>query len=189
MRLGIFGGSFDPVHNAHLALARACQQQASLDAVWFTPTAIQPLKENGPQATNAQRVEMLHLAIDDEPSWRVCTLEVDRGGRSYSIDTLRQIDEELPEAELFFLMGADAARDAPRWREPRELFELATPLIVRRGGESEPDLQAIRALCPAEHQPVLIEMPAFLVSSSEIRRRIAGGKSLEDLVPPPVAQY
>src|SRR5690349_22525524 len=76
-RLGIFGGSFDPVHNAHLALARACQQQASLEAVWFTPTAIQPLKERGPQATNAERVEMLHLAIDDEPGWRVCTLEVD----------------------------------------------------------------------------------------------------------------
>jgi len=188
-RLGIFGGSFDPVHNAHLALARACQQQASLEAVWFTPTAIQPLKERGPQATNAERVEMLHLAIDDEPSWRVCTLEVDRGGRSYSVDTLRQIREELPEAELFFLMGADAARDAPRWREPNEIFRLARPLVVRRAGEPEPDLAAIKLFCPAEHQPEIVEMPAFLVSSSGIRRRIAAGEALEELVPAPVARY
>src|SRR3954462_8152482 len=104
MRLGLFGGSFDPVHNGHLALARACQRQSSLDEVWFVPTAIQPLKHHGPQATNSQRVDMLNLAIDEalsEPgrprprdSWRVCTLEVERGGPSYTVDTLRQLHEE-----------------------------------------------------------------------------------------------
>src|SRR4051812_28641002 len=124
MRLGIFGGSFDPVHNAHVALARACQQQARLDEVWFTPTAIQPLKHSGPQATDAQRVEMLRLAIEDEIAWRVCTLEVDRGGLSYTVETLRQVHIELPEADLFFLVGGDALRDVPRWKEPREIFRL-----------------------------------------------------------------
>src|SRR6187399_2468746 len=117
MHLGIFGGSFDPVHNGHIALARACQQQAKLDEVWFVPTAIQPLKQHGPQAPNAARVEMLRLAIEGNDSWRVCTLEVDRGGRSYTVDTLRQLREELPEAKLFFLMGADVIRDVPRWKE------------------------------------------------------------------------
>src|SRR4051812_2585438 len=84
MRLGIFGGSFDPVHNGHLALARACQRQVGLDEVWFMPTAVQPLKAHGPHAVDTNRVEMLRLATGDEPAWRVCTLEVERGGRSYT---------------------------------------------------------------------------------------------------------
>src|SRR6187397_3016023 len=100
MRLGIFGGSFDPVHNAHLAIARACQQQAKLDEVWFTPTAVQPLKHNGPCATDKHRLEMLRLATSDESTWRVCSIEIDRGGYSYTVETLRQIREELPDAAL-----------------------------------------------------------------------------------------
>src|SRR5262245_9119473 len=139
MRLGIFGGSFDPIHNGHLALARACQSAATLDEIWFTPTAVQPLKRKGPQATDAQRLEMLKLALEENESlssepgrprprsapptnWRTCTLEIDRGGLSYTIDTLRQIHTELPEAELFFLMGADAVREVPRWKEPKQIF-------------------------------------------------------------------
>src|SRR5688572_13442833 len=129
MRLGIFGGSFDPVHNGHLALARACYDQVALDNLWFMPTAIQPLKHRGPQATSTQRIEMLNLAIESEfneqltsskprPNYRVCTLEIDRGGFSYTVDTLTQIHEELPDAELFFMMGADALRDVPNWKEP-----------------------------------------------------------------------
>ena len=139
MRLGIFGGSFDPVHNGHSALARACQQQIVLDEVWFTPTAVQPLKARGPHAANNDRVEMLRLATANEPAWRVCTLEVERGGRSYTVDTMRRLHEELPEAELFFLIGADALRDVAQWKEPRELFRLAAPLIVHRPGEAPPD--------------------------------------------------
>jgi nicotinate-nucleotide adenylyltransferase len=199
MRLGIFGGSFDPVHNGHLALARACQQQAALDEVWFTPAAIQPLKHDGPHATDAQRAEMLNLAIEGEgnepgrprprQSWRVCTLEIDRGGFSYTVDTLRQIHVELPDARLFFLMGADAVRDAPRWKEPREIFGLATPLVVRRAGEPEPDLAALAPLCTQETQPQRVEMPAVDISSSEIRRRIAENEPIDELVPASVAEY
>jgi nicotinate-nucleotide adenylyltransferase len=199
MRLGILGGSFDPVHNGHLALARACGEQAALDEVWFTPAAIQPLKHKGPHATDAQRIEMLNLAIDIElsepgrprprPSWRVCTLEIDRGGFSYTVDTLRQIHVELPDAALFFLMGADAVRDVPHWREPREIFRLATPLVVRRAGEPEPDLASLAALCTKTTQPQLVDMPPIDISSSDIRRRIAEGKPIQDLVPPAVGQY
>lgn len=188
MRLGVFGGSFDPVHNGHLALARACQQQAALDEVWFMPTAIQPLKQQGPHATDAQRIEMLRLAIQSEPTWRVSTLEVDRGGMSYTVDTLRQLDEELPHAMLFFLMGADAVNDAPQWREPQTIFSLATPLVVHRAGQREPDLRNLRTLA-ANRPPRLVEMPAMNVSSTEIRRRAASGESLDDLVPLSVAAY
>ena len=189
MRLGIYGGSFDPVHNGHLALARECQHQTALDEIWFTPTAVQPLKQRGPHATDAQRLEMLQLAIQPEPAWRVCKLEIERGGLSYTVDTLRQLGDELPNAVLFFLLGADAIRDVPQWREPREIFALATPLVVRRAGRPEPDLTALRTLCAANKQPKLIEMPVVDVSSTDIRRRAAAGESLDDLVPESVAQY
>jgi len=200
MRLGIYGGSFDPVHCGHIALARACQEQAALDEVWFMPTAIQPLKRHGPYATDEQRVAMLELAIAPNPSepgrprtrstsWRVCTLEIDRGGFSYTIDTLGQLHTELPEADLFFMIGADASRDIPRWKDPVGIFQLATPLIVRRAGEPEPDLDAIAQLCSPKHQPQIVEMKPVDVSSSDIRRRIAAGESIENLVPSAVAQY
>jgi nicotinate-nucleotide adenylyltransferase len=189
MRLGIFGGSFDPVHNAHLALARACQQQAALDEVWFTPTAIQPLKHRGPNASDAQRIEMLRLATTNEPSWRVCTLEIDRGGFSYTVETLRQIHAELPEAKLFFLFGADAIRDVPKWKEPREIFRLAAPLVVRRAGQPLPDLDQLNLLCGEATQPKSIEMPSMDISSSEIRRRLTRRESIADYVPDSVAGY
>ncbi|HVT29520.1 MAG TPA: nicotinate-nicotinamide nucleotide adenylyltransferase [Lacipirellulaceae bacterium] len=208
MRLGIFGGSFDPVHHGHLALARACQRHAALDEVWFIPAAIQPLKETGPHATDAQRIEMLNLAIASEPcaaptgepgrplprpnnrpTWHVCTLEIDRGGLSYTVETLQQIHFELPDAQLFFLLGADAAHDAPRWREPAGIFRLATPLIVRRADQPEPNLDALAALCPPNQKPQLVEMPAIDVSSTEIRRRVAAGQPIENLVPTAVADY
>jgi nicotinate-nucleotide adenylyltransferase len=189
MRLGIFGGSFDPVHNAHLAIARTCQQQARLDEVWFTPTAIQPLKHEGPRATDTHRLEMLRIAIRNEPSWRVCTIEIDRGGFSYTVDTLRQIREELPDADLFFLIGADALQDVAKWREPREIFRLATPLVVCRATQPSPDFDQFKLLCTPDTQPQSIEMNAMDVSSSEIRRRIVAGTPIDDLVPDAVAKF
>lgn len=203
MRLGIFGGSFDPVHNGHLALARSGQEQAALDEVWFMPTAVQPLKHKGPHATDAQRIEMLQLAIDSyasahdgepgrprpRPSWRVCTLEVDRGGKSYTVDTMRQLHEELPEAKLFFLIGSDALRDVARWKEPREIFRLATPLVVHRASEAAPALATLTGLCQESTQPQVINMPAVEISSTEIRQRSALGESLDGFVPPAVADY
>jgi nicotinate-nucleotide adenylyltransferase len=199
MRLGIFGGSFDPVHNGHLAFARACYEQAALDELWLTPTAIQPLKHRGAHATSAERIEMLNLAIESEfsepgrprprPIFRVCTLEIDRGGFSYTVDTLRQIHEELPEAELFFLMGADTLRDVPTWKEPSEIFRLSTPLVVRRAGQPEPNLSDLKRLCAMDTQPRLIQMPAIDVSSSEIRRRIAAGQPVQQLIPPAIEEF
>jgi nicotinate-nucleotide adenylyltransferase len=201
MRLGIFGGSFDPVHNGHLALARACHDQASLDEIWFMPTAVQPLKQRGPHATDAQRIEMLELAIDGEMSepgrprprvnspYRVCALEIDRGGISYTVDTLRQLHTELPEATLFFMIGADAVIDVPQWKEPTELFRLSTLLVVRRAGQPEPDFAFVEPLCTAQTRPQLIEMPLVDISSSEIRRRLAANEAIDVLLPTAVAQY
>lgn len=203
MRLGILGGSFDPVHNGHLALARAGQEQAALDEVWFMPTAVQPLKHKGPHASDAQRIEMLQLAIDSyasaqdgepgrprpRPPWRVCTLEIDRGGRSYTVDTMRQLHEELPEAKLFFLIGSDALRDVTRWKEPREIFRLATPLVVHRVGELAPAVETLAGLCHESIQPQIITLPAMDISSTEIRRRVALGELIDVFVPAGVADY
>jgi nicotinate-nucleotide adenylyltransferase len=203
MKLGIFGGSFDPVHNGHLALAQACQDAAALDEVWFMPAAVQPFKRHGPQATDADRVAMLRLAIESsEPrprfalgppgprvDWRISTLEIDRQGVSYTVDTLRQIRTELPEAKLYFLIGADTAREAPQWKEPAEIFALATLLVVRRAGQPEPNLSELARLCPPQNAPQLVEMPIIDVSSTEIRRRVAAGHPIDGLLPPAVADY
>jgi nicotinate-nucleotide adenylyltransferase len=198
MRLGIFGGSFDPVHNGHLELACCCRRAAALDEIWFTPTAVQPLKHRGPDASDAHRLAMLELAIDSEfgepgrprpRSWRVCRLEIDRGGMSYTVDTLRTIHAERPDDELFFMIGGDTLRDVPQWKEPAEIFRLATPLVVCRGGGPPPNLAILTPFCDATRQPQQFDMPAVDVSSTEIRRRIAARKSIENLVPATVADY
>jgi nicotinate-nucleotide adenylyltransferase len=191
MRIGFFGGSFDPVHNGHLELARCCQEQASLDEEWFTPAAVQPLKRGGPRASNSDRVAMLGMATAGEPSWHVCRLEIDRGGLSYTVDSLREIHAERPDDELFVLLGSDTLRDIGSWREPEEIFRLARPLLVHRAGSPQPEIpESVRTLTPTDvEEPAIVEMPAMNVSSTEIRARIAAGQSIDDLVPPAVARY
>ncbi len=116
MRLGIFGGSFDPSHNGHLRLAECCAEQAGLDAVWFVPAGVSPFKPHGPVASCADRLAMLRLAVEGLAGREISTLEIDRGGISYTADTLRQIHAARPDARLFFLMGADSLHDLPEWR-------------------------------------------------------------------------
>ncbi len=119
MRLGIFGGSFDPVHRGHLLLADCCAAQADLDQIWFVPTAHQPLKPNGgPTATDAHRLAMLQLACADQPKLKVSSLEIDRGGISYTVDTLKAIRAEQPDAEALFFA---------RSRLPGRFSSLASP--------------------------------------------------------------
>lgn len=179
MRLGLFGGSFDPVHNGHLRLAGRCAEQAGLDAVWFVPAAVQPFKQHGPRASEADRVAMLRLATAERDDFVVSTLEIDRGGVSYTADTLRQVHAEHPGAELFFLMGADSLGDLPNWREPEAVLRLATPLVVQRPGETlESDLKHVR-----------VEMPLTDISSSSIRERLSRGEAIDSLVPAAVAEY
>lgn len=193
MRLGLFGGSFDPVHTGHLVLADSCAGQAALDAVWFVPAARQPLKPSGPQASDAERLAMLRLALADRPRLEVSTLEIERGGASYTVDTLAEVHAQLPEAELFFLMGADSLAEFLRWRRPEEICKLATPLVVHRAGSPAPDLTILSKLVSAERLDAIgdsqVEMPAVPISSSQIRQLIAAGGDWKDLLPPTVANY
>jgi len=193
MRIGVFGGSFDPVHRGHLLLADCCWRQARLDRVEFVPAAQQPLKPRGPIAPESDRAAMLRLATADRAEFSVSTVEFDRGGVSYTVDTLRQLHAEHPNAELFLLMGADSLADFPHWREPAEICRLATPLVVRRAGSAEPDFERLRSfLSPArleEIRAARVEMPSTPISSSQIRTLVADGGDWRPLVPAAVAEY
>jgi nicotinate-nucleotide adenylyltransferase len=193
MRLGVFGGSFDPVHLGHLRLADSCWRQAGLDRVEFVPAASQPHKPGGAEASDADRVAMLRLAVVDRPEFSVSTIEIDRGGVSYTADTLRELSALHRGAELFFLMGSDSLTDLPNWREPEAILHLATPLVVRRPGVAEPDFDALRSLVSdarlAEIRAAEVEMPQTPISSSETRRLIAEGGDWRSLVPAAVADY
>jgi nicotinate-nucleotide adenylyltransferase len=193
MRLGVFGGTFDPVHAGHLLLADCCWRQARLDRVLFVPAARQPHKAHAPVAADGHRVEMLRLALRERPEFETSTVEIDRGGMSYTVDTLGDIQRREPAAELFFLMGADALADLPNWRRPEEICALAAPLVVRRAGSEPPDYDALATFLPAERvaeiRALEVEMPPTPISSSHIRRLIAEGGEWQSLVPPAAAEY
>lgn len=193
MRVGVFGGTFDPVHVGHALLAECCQRQAALDRVMFVPAAQQPHKAHSPVASAADRVAMLRLATAEIPTWETATLEIDRGGVSYTVDTLREIHGRDPQAELFFLLGADALADLPTWRESQSLCELALPLAVRRPGAGEPDFAALGRVVSRDRvdqiRAAQVTMPATPVSSSEIQRLIRTAGPWRELVPRDVAEY
>jgi nicotinate-nucleotide adenylyltransferase len=193
MRLGLFGGSFDPVHTGHLVLADSCAGQAALDEVWFVPAARQPLKPSGPQVSDALRLAMLRLALADRPRFEVSELEIERGGVSYTVDTLAEVHAQLPEAQLYFLMGADSLVEFLQWHRPEEICALATPLVVRRAGSPAPDLDIFGKLVSNERLDAIrhsqVEMPTVPISSSQIRQLIAADGDWKDLLPAAVAEY
>jgi nicotinate-nucleotide adenylyltransferase len=193
MRLGLFGGSFDPVHYGHLRLAEQCRAQAELEEVWFMPAAVQPHKPGGPQASAADRLKMLELAVAEISGMRVSRIELERGGVSYTVDTLRAIAKQQPDAELFLLMGADTLRDLPNWREPAEICRLATPLVVHRAGEPAPDFDALAPLVSvgrlAHIRALEVEMPAVDISSTEMRKRVSRGESIDGMTASEVVEF
>jgi nicotinate-nucleotide adenylyltransferase len=193
MRLGIFGGSFDPVHYGHLLLAESCREQCGLDAVWFVPAAVPPHKQSRKLSSDADRVEMLRLAIGGHDAFSVSTWEIDRGGVSYTVDTLQKLHDEDPSRELFLLMGADSLADLPTWRKPERICSLAIPAVVRRNGSPEPDYAILSKLMSPERSALarqhFVETPLIDLSSTEIRNRVAAGKSIRYRTPRAVEKY
>jgi nicotinate-nucleotide adenylyltransferase len=194
MRLGILGGSFDPVHYGHLLFAELCREQTPLDAVWFLPAATPPHKQGRELSSAHHRVEMLRLAIGGNTAFDVCTLEVDRGGLSFTVDTLAELTARHPAAQLFLLLGGDMLADLPTWREPARICQLATLVAARRPGGPAPDSSRLADLLSqqgsancATHQ--LVDMPQLDLSSSEIRRRVAAGLSIRYQTPRAVEKY
>jgi nicotinate-nucleotide adenylyltransferase len=193
MRLGLFGGSFDPVHYGHLLLAECCREQCRLDAVWFLPAAVPPHKQDRHLSPAEARVEMLDLAIAGHEAFSVNRYEVERGGVSYTVDTLRHFREEYPNADLFLLMGSDMLHDLPHWREAHEICRLAIPVVVSRPGPGPPHFECLEGLASPsrielarQHQ---VDMPQIELSSREIRRRAARGLSIRYQTPRAVEKY
>src|SRR5262245_51325056 len=132
MRIGIFGGTFDPVHVGHLILAEQAREQGALDEVWFVPAPRPPQKEGQAVTRFEQRVEMLQLAIAGQPAFRVDEVEKERAGLSYTAETLALLHQRHPEHAYFLLVGGDSLVDLPNWREPRQIVELAGLLVMAR---------------------------------------------------------
>ena len=181
-KIGILGGSFDPVHNGHIALGEECLHQLKLDKVVFIPASISPFKEGSLAASGEDRLAMLSLAIEGEEKFEISTHEIDTGGVSYSVDTVEYFRETYgEEAEVFFLTGSDSARDLSMWKDIDKLLKLCTFIIATRPGWGENS--------PYEGRVKRIIIPSVDVSSSLVREKIKKDEPIEKLVPPAVAKY
>jgi nicotinate-nucleotide adenylyltransferase len=192
MRLGILGGTFDPVHYGHLLLAESAREQCRLDQIWFLPAAIPPHKQQQTISKIEQRIEMLELAVSGNPSMLVSHVEAERGGVTYTVDTLAALHAEDPRRELFFLMGADSLVDLPNWREPERICQLATLAVVRRAGQSVDYSPLAKLIAPQRLDAMRaheVQMPIVELSSHEIRARVGRGDSIRYRTPRAVEQY
>ncbi|MFO1065677.1 MAG: nicotinate-nucleotide adenylyltransferase [Pirellulales bacterium] len=192
-RIGIFGGTFDPVHQGHLLIAECIREALALDEVRFMPAAVSPFKQHVPPSEAKHRVEMVKLAIGGNPDFVCDDREIRRGGTSYTVETLRELQREHPDAKLFLMMGADALADLDQWREPAEICRLAFIAVAARGGRPAPNLEVLQKYLPAnepsDSQQHVVSIPQVDISSSEIRDAIRGGRSIRYQVPASVAAY
>ena len=179
--IAVFGGSFDPVHNGHVMIARSALAELELDRLIVMPAAQSPFKPDQALAPAAARMEMLRAAFSGEPEIEISSWELDRGGVSYSIETLRALAAEHPEAQLFYLIGADHVATLPQWREADALAAAATFVVVPRPGAPE-------EVFPQPFSGRYLQGKPMAISASEIRERLRAGRSVANFVPPPVAQ-
>jgi nicotinate-nucleotide adenylyltransferase len=192
-RIGVFGGTFDPVHLGHLILAEQCREQGRLDEVWFVPSARPPHKLARPLTPFGQRAEMLALAVAGNPAFRVDLSEKDRPGPSFTVDTLAEFRSRHADCAFFLLIGSDMLKDLPSWRDPVHLVENAGLLVVTRPGHpilSGEQLAAAMGL-PDGDLPCLqrVESPLIDIASRQLRERAAHGRSLRYLVPRAIEMY
>ncbi len=187
--IGVLGSAFNPPHLGHLALAQEALWQLDLDEVVLVPTGEAPHKRIVDDPGRELRLAMTRLAAADDPRFSVSTLEVEREGPSYTHETLELLARERGNAELVFVMGADAAIGLESWRRPERVVELARLAVARRAGVSDADLTAVLRSLGAEGRATMLEMPEFGVSSSVVRERAAAGRPLRYLVPEPVARF
>jgi nicotinate-nucleotide adenylyltransferase len=189
-RLGIVGGTFDPIHNGHLAAARAAQAALGLDRVRFVPSARPPHRPDSPGASGYHRLEMVRRAVADTPGWEVSDLELTREGPSYTYDTLTTIGREgLSPLQIFFITGADAFAEIATWHRYPDVFDLANFVVVARPGTA---LASLRARLPEDstrQNVFLLEADTPDVSATEIRTRVSRGAPIDGLVPPAVSAY
>ncbi|MGE5229558.1 MAG: nicotinate-nucleotide adenylyltransferase [Deltaproteobacteria bacterium] len=186
-RLGILGGSFDPPHVAHLAIASEACHALGLSRVLFVPAAAPPHKGLGGRTPAAARLEMASLAIDDDLRFTASGVEIERG-LVYTVDTLRVLSARYTDHDLVFIMGSDSLLQLETWHEPEELLALCSLAVAPRPGDS-PEAIAAAAARWGGHRVALLDLPPLAVSSTDLRRRAAARRPIRYLVPQRVEQY
>jgi nicotinate-nucleotide adenylyltransferase len=188
MRIGILGGTFDPPHLGHLAMAQEAHTQLGLDKVVFVPVFLPPHKELSDDPGPEARLELCELATAKDERFEVSRLELDRGGPSFTVDTLREIHAGSPGDDLTFIVGGDVAQGFTAWREPETVLELATVAVAEREGIRRQDIAERVSALPGAGRLVFFDFPRMDVSSSSIRRRVREGRPIRYLVPDDVAR-
>jgi nicotinate-nucleotide adenylyltransferase len=191
VRIGVFGGTFDPPHVGHLLLAADARDALRLDRLIFIPAGAQPFKiETPPVASGQDRLEMVRLAIADDANYAVDDAEIARKGLSYTVDTLEQLSGRHKGAELFLLLGADTLAGFPNWRKPERIRELATLAVMQREGESSGNESSKAGRAGGGDGGVVrVSTRRVDVSSTEIRERLRAGKSVKGFVPESVERF
>ena len=188
MRLGLFGGTFDPIHLGHLILAESCREACELDRVWFVVAGEPPHKPGG-RTPVADRLEMARIATAGHPAFEVSEIEAGRPGPHYSVETLEAVRRERPGDDLFFLIGADSLADLPFWREPGRIVELATVVVVNRPG-LDASSTAPPPGFPGGGLPIReVTIPPIGIASRDLRARLLEGRSVRYQVPRGVEAY
>jgi len=191
MNIGVLGGTFDPVHNGHLIVAEEAKTQLNLVEIIFVPAGQPWLKEDRPISPAEHRLQMLRLAIADKPYFKLSTIEIERAGPSYSVDTIAELRAQLgSEDELFFILGWDSLAELLQWREPSRIIKMCYLVAALRPGYPRPKLKTLEASIPGLSQRVmLMDGSEIDISASAIRDRVARGLSVRHLVPESVNRY
>jgi len=191
MNIGVLGGTFDPIHNGHLIVAEEVKTRLNLAEIIFVPAGQPWLKAERPVSPAEHRLQMLRLAIADKPYFKLSSIEIERTGPSYTVDTITELRDKLgSEDELFFILGWDSLAELPQWREPSRLIKMCYLVAVPRPGYPRPKLKTLEVIIQGLSQRVmLMKKPEIDISASAIRERVARGLSVRHLVPEPVNRY
>ena len=191
MNIGVLGGTFDPIHIGHLAVAEEVRARLNLAEVVLVPTGRPWLKTKSPVSAVEHRMEMVRLAIADKSGLKLSAVEVERPGPSYTVDTIAELQGQLGVGdELFFIVGWDNLAQLPKWKEPSRLIKMCHLVVVPRPGYALPSLEALEALIPGlSRKVVLLDKPEVDIDATEIRNRVAHGLSISQLVPEVVDEY
>ena len=187
----MLGGTFDPIHNGHMIVAEETRRQLNLSEVLFVPAGQPWLKEDTSVLAAEHRIQMVRLAIAEEPYFKLSTVEVDRDGPTYTVDTIAGLRTTINDGdELFFLLGWDNLVQLPQWKEISRLIGMCFLVAICRPGYQLPDLSSLEAAVPGLSQKLtILDSPAMDISATDIRRRVARGLSISHLVPEPVDEY
>ena len=191
MKIGVLGGTFDPIHIGHLKVAEAVTAHLNLGEVIFMPAGQPWLKGDNPISPAEHRLEMLRLALAGKANFRLSPMEIDRPGPTYTVDTMAELKRQLGAGdELFFILGWDNLTQLPKWREPSRLIKLCRLVAVPRVDFPPPDLAALDGVIPGlSPRVILLDEPRIDINASEIRQQVARGRSIAQLVPAAVKKY